>query len=43
MKMRQTDAKYSHCAGKDEGGRKGVDKICMVQKRDQFLGAFTKL
>jgi hypothetical protein len=41
--MRKIDAKYSHCAGEVEIGRKGVDGICLVQKRDQFLGAFAKL
>jgi len=43
MKMRKTDTKYSHCAGKVEIGRKGVDVICLVHQRDQFLGAFAKL
>jgi len=41
--MRKTDAKYSQCAGKVEIGSKGVDGICLVHKRDQFLGAFAKL
>ena len=43
IKMRKTDAKYSHCAGKAEIERKGLDGICLVYKRDQFLGTFFKI